>query len=1433
MHFPAGRRPFKRLKTTDVDSDSKEVLMSKQPTVDLEIRNSEVACTAKQFAFVATAELTEGRPHSIRILADSGCSATAVAAHWVDQYREQHGSDSVRIHAFDFRYCGIDGQVRHAQGRVNLTLSTHEGKKVGLSAIVIPLSTNQDMLLGYDFYYHANLAISPKTGEARFRLPDGSWGGWKAEYTTKVSINVLEESQDLALSTVAHLREAIENHWPVCYMTSMAPYAQKMNLEPTPRPDHRHLEKANGEVPPDISQQLDALLVEYEDIFKEFSEGEPAPDRGEYNLRINLKDANTRPVRRAPYRLSPQLIEELRQIIKQFIKQGYMRPSRSPWAAPCMIIPKKQPGQYRVVWDFRALNALTIPDSHPLPRIDDLLDALAPARIFSSMDFRDGFYHIRINESDIPKTGVVTPFGHYEFLVMPMGLCNAPATFQRLVNHAFQAMIHDTNCLRVYIDDCILFTETYESQLRRLKEFFEICRNQHFRLKKEKCSFLVTRVEFLGFVVEDGCIKPLPRLVSNIAKASPPTNKTELRAFIHLVGYYQKFIPNFGETAIPLHELTGNVPYLWTDKQQKAYECLRDILNRTPGPILQLYRPELEISVQTDASDTAIGGEISQLHGDEWKPCAFFSQKLTPAQINYHTTDKETYAIVRLLEKYRCWLYGKRFPIHTDHKAVTFIQTKQVEQANQRQQRWFDLLADFLPPAYLVYKRGTANVVPDALTRINVPVTIRILHVQPHGNPALLKAAQWILPPEAQLEYTVIDPQSTHQQKLKYEYQCIERERPGLLALSSREIHRYTSESALTEEDEPLHFDLVVIHCGETLALDTISLLKFLRWPPFCVTQETKSEISQDSKHVTQGVCVQPILIPKELQPADKAYCVWANYGLYNPTVEVRIPSLPKSAVGDQDIKDWDTRAQRKGTTGTVAHHPSLSKPVLPERSFGPTSAATSVTTLGTKICDNGAFRVDFYKWILEERFRWWEGPTDPTYNKFLTDRIHPPLQRLCALTSQAQGKSVKNDIPSDHLSDIHRLIYKAMAQDHDYATRKYPVATSRTSDNLRVFKDNDHWRIVIPENRALKQRIIADCHSGPFGFHALGRRLLKLVQRGYYWQDMERDVAAYACHDCEMSKPGNHRSRHLQVEVEIRPQPVRTWQLDELTKLPLTANGNNAILTSVDVFSKFCVAIAYHDSCPAEELARMFFVHVVCRFGSPATLHTDNGPRYTSTYWQEFMIALNTHHKTGTAYHPQSQGQVERQQRTLQEALLTMGGEQTRFWDDLLPVITFAYNNSVHSATGYTPYFLLHGIEARIPNYLETTMDTTLSQRLTKLHRLHRTVYLQVLDQLRKRQHSSKRYQDRFRTAKTFEVNELVRLRVQKMGMSKLPKLTRPFAGVYRIKEVVDEAKGVYRLDLPSGHKLTSDTFNADQLERYSNQQGSVSKVIPVHHDG
>lgn len=365
-----------------------------------------------------------------------------------------------------------------------------------------------------------------------------------------------------------------------------------------------------------------------------------------------------------------------------------------------------------MVSDWRALNEMTVRDSTTLPNMYEMLDSLREASIFSKMDLNGGFNQIRVKDEDAHKTAIRTPLGNYEFLVMPMGLTNAPATFQRMMNRVLGPLIG--KCVIVYLDDILVYSSSPAEHLQHLDEVLRLLRLEKLYAKPKKCLIAASEVSFLGHTVGKGKLSMDASKVEAVLTMQAPTDVRSMRRFLGCTNYFRRFIADYANISAPLHALTHKkVEFIWTPSCHEAFTALKRALS--VAPVLRLPDFAAPFIVSTDASLLAVGAVLLQENANgERHAVAYRSHALDPTQQNWPTHDRELFAIVDAVVDWRYYLEGRRkFLVETDHRPLLHIMKQR--ELSPKQLRWITKLADF--NFDITYTPGSEQVVADCLSR--------------------------------------------------------------------------------------------------------------------------------------------------------------------------------------------------------------------------------------------------------------------------------------------------------------------------------------------------------------------------------------------------------------------------------------------------------------------------------------------------------------------------------------------------------------------------------------------------------------------------------------------------------------------------------------------------------------------------------------------
>jgi len=459
--------------------------------------------------------------------------------------------------------------------------------------------------------------------------------------------------------------------------------------------------------------KIENIPLQYRDLAVVFSkkEADKLPPHRLTDCKIVLeKDASLHygPI----YPLSEEENKVLKEYIEENLKKGFIRPSESPAGYP-VLFQKKKDGSLRLCVDYKKLNAVTIRNSYPLPLINDIIEKVKGAKYFTKLDLRSAYNLIRIKEGDEYKTAFRTKYGHYEYLVMPFGLKNAPATFQSFINSVLRPYLEKSVIL--YLDDILIYSEDLEEHHKQVRSVLQTLINNNLYAKLEKCEFDKEKVEFLGYILSGDGVSTDPKKIKSIEEWPTPKNIKEVQRFLGLCNYYRRFVKNFAKIAKPLHNLTRkNTKFIWDTNCGNSFKLLKSKLTTSPV----LHHPDVTkpFIVECDASNYAIGAVLSQKdENNKLHPVAYFSRSLQGSEINYTITEKELLAIRDSFLTWRHLLLGAKHKItvYTDHRNLIYTLGGKV--GNQRQHRWHLFFQEY--DFQLIYRQGTKNGKPDSLSR--------------------------------------------------------------------------------------------------------------------------------------------------------------------------------------------------------------------------------------------------------------------------------------------------------------------------------------------------------------------------------------------------------------------------------------------------------------------------------------------------------------------------------------------------------------------------------------------------------------------------------------------------------------------------------------------------------------------------------------------
>ena len=460
--------------------------------------------------------------------------------------------------------------------------------------------------------------------------------------------------------------------------------------------------KINPELNNSDSTSIKQLLYKYDHVFSDLP---GTTDCVEHHIELT----NDKPIKLRPYPLPLLSHATVAEEVENMLKMNIIQESNSPYAAPIVLV-KKKDGKNRFCIDYRKLNSITVRNATPIPDQDLMFSKLHIAKFFTKIDLTKGYWQVKMAKDSQKYTAFTTENGLYEFIKMPFGLTNCPATFHKLM---YKLLHHRLDCL-YFFDDVVIFHNNINDHVEALDEILNIFSINGLTIRPTKTEIAYNTVPFLGFLVGQGNLQPIDENVNKILTIVVPQTKKHVRSIIGLVNFYSKFIPHLATLLAPLSNLIVKErpdKVKWTDECQKSINMIQNIINN--NPVLILPNMDKTFYVQTDASNIGIGAALLQSQDDTLRPCMYVSRKLLAREGNYATVEKECLAVVWALSKLSRFLLGSSFYIMTDHKALQFLRS--AKSKNSRIFRWSLTLENF--DYKIMYLPGNQNVLADFLSR--------------------------------------------------------------------------------------------------------------------------------------------------------------------------------------------------------------------------------------------------------------------------------------------------------------------------------------------------------------------------------------------------------------------------------------------------------------------------------------------------------------------------------------------------------------------------------------------------------------------------------------------------------------------------------------------------------------------------------------------
>jgi hypothetical protein len=658
--------------------------------------------------------LTKGQKTVMeKAMLDSGATSSFVSNHFL-----KHHQFSPKPLATPIKVRNVDNTTnKSGYIRSYVELPIKIGDHISRERFLVTDIGDDRIMMGIDWLKKHNPGINWQTGEIQFtRCPENCQK--KAENKEQNGTNPLNETteydeEDEEIDTVSYPIQEIrsartdetDEYWEPISDEIGVRIAAKFTLsqEIAERTTLKEGEKTFEELVPEEFRN-------FADVFsKEASERMPI--RKEYDHTIDIEPGKD-PGYSKIYPVSPNEQYAVDEYLEENLAKGYIRPSHSNTAAPTFFV-KKKDGKLRFVVDYRKLNAITKKDRYPLPLTTHLLDKLTNSKVFTTLDLRWGYNNIRLREGDETKAAFVTNRGLYEPLVMTFGLCNAPATFQRMMNDLFKDLINV--CVVIYLDDIMIFSNNRKEHISQVREVLKRLRNNDLFCKPEKCKFFQEQLEYLGFIIGHNYLTMDKGKVTAVTEWPTPKKVKDIQSFLGFANFYRRFIQDFSGMAKPITKLLRKTQkWNWGEEQDQAFTAIKEAF--TKSPILAMPNMNEPFIIECDASDFATGGILSQKGNDgRIHPIAFRSSAMNSAERNYEIFDKELLSIIRALEDWRHYLEGAEHPITilSDHQNLLYFST--ARQLSRRQARWSIFLTRF--NYKIEHRPGRLGGKPDRLSR--------------------------------------------------------------------------------------------------------------------------------------------------------------------------------------------------------------------------------------------------------------------------------------------------------------------------------------------------------------------------------------------------------------------------------------------------------------------------------------------------------------------------------------------------------------------------------------------------------------------------------------------------------------------------------------------------------------------------------------------
>jgi hypothetical protein len=1371
------------------------------------------------------------RSTPVRALIDSGATAlfldSSVAARAGIELKPS--ARAVRL---------ADGTIKTASGIANATCtlrSTGATADLSFEAEFCVLDLNgHEAILGMPWLTHFNPSIDWRAGVFTIQRPDGHVQLARA---LPHSEEQREPEGTAAIRSPAarRIQLSTRSQWDKMLRRGLIDLnsVEMIRIRPTHVASEQLAALRTAATANPQNPALQRLLAEYADVMPDkLGPVDPKADSpGRIEHQIELV-ADAKPHAAPLRRYSPIEDAEIRRVVEEQLELGRMRESTSPWGS-MVLLAKKKDGTLRFCVDYRVLNNSTIKNRYALPLADDCFDRARGARFFSKLDLHSGFWQIRLAEQSATMTAFRTRFGHYEYTVLPMGLCNAPGTFMHVMNSVFRKQLD--RFMLVFLDDIFIYSSTEEEHLLHLREVLEVLRREKLYLKPVKCEWMLPEVEFLGHRIGRDGLAVDPHKVDAVRQWPAPTNVSELRSFLGLAGYYRRFLEQYSKVALPLTELTKDeVEWKWTDAEKGSFEQLKDMLSN--APVLKLADPERPYVIHCDASGYAIGACLMQDQGNGLQPVSYISAKMKPAETRYAPHEQELLALVYACATWRHYLHnGQPFTVLSDHQSLRFFTTQPL--LSSRQARWKDKLAEF--DFTIKYIEGPKNVVADALSRrsdhrpakpdseitVGAEVEQRMRDAPSVTREEFLASVGQEAAPQPELGQPTkqTDPVvGLCAAQLRGRRLLLARaapESPEALA-AEREKNRRAAEEVVPsapDRPEPDAKGSIVMPTQRCTAENRVGRHCGARTKrgQFCYAHRrlkagTHIKMASEKGHGLGLFTTRAFRKDEVIADYSGDYVVGRGGDVGGPyflNLRVRGGAAIDAARTNSGDGRWANDARGVRTSDGRRARPNSIMAAQPGTRVVKLRANRNIAAGEEIFLSYGAAY-----WAAIRRFGG-RGAAAPAPRK----QNRPPVDELVAAAELSAATVVFGS-------------FALIGQMREAAQKDSAYAAQLTSpSNDMIARDGLLWldeRLVVPADEALRTRLLAELHDTPTGGHFGRDKTHGALRRRFYWPKMAEQVAAYVkgCDVCQRVKHSQQKTPGLLMPLRVPDEIDSHWTMDFVTGLPRTARGHDAIQGHFSRGGSIKRLLATDTNVNAERAAQGFLESVVRHHGVPSSIVSDRGPQFIAKFWNALWTSLGTLLERSTGYHAQTDGLSEREQKTMSVWLKAFCADFPEDWDQLLPLAELALNCMPQAASGIAPYELLYGRNPAAS--VDRALGPTPNDRKDNDHvdvpaardRWQRMAdaWSRVRGKLIAAQGRMAAQADRHRREENFVVGDLVLLSTAHLKINDPQhnaKLSHLFCGPFPIERVINA--NAYELELPA-HMHIHAVVNITHLRRY-----------------